>query len=111
MNKQIQEDVGQALRRAAAQGQEEQAAAKTTLVRNVIPNPGSIELIWTDPKTGLWIGGCVIRSINPGAMAIMVQDLAQYTEELGKQAIEMMRRQRFGVPPGAKLPPNPGSPR
>ncbi len=104
MNSKIQEDVGQALRRAAAQGQEQEQQAKATLVRNVIPNPGNIELVWTDPKSGLWVGSCVIRSVNPGAMMVMVEDLAAYTEELGKQAIEMMRRAKFGVPPGARVP-------
>ena len=103
-NSKISEDVGQVLRRAAAESQQP-PAEQVTLVRNVIPNPGNIELVWTDPKTGLWVGSCVIRSLNPGAMAVMVQDLAQYTDELGKQAIEMMRRQRFAVPPpGARLP-------
>jgi hypothetical protein len=37
-------------------------------------------------------------------MMVMVEDLAAYTEELGKQAIEMMRRAKFGVPPGARVP-------
>lgn len=66
----------------------ERAKAAPQLLRNVLPNPGAIELMWTRPDGGSFVAHVVIRAISPQAVAYCAGDLAQFlaNEWLPRQA-------------------------
>ena len=72
------------------------------MCRNVLPNGAGVELVWTNPANGQFIGSVVFRCIAPQAMPLLGMDFnAWIKEELMKLTI--------APPPQAPIPPAPGA--
>lgn len=74
----------------------ERAKNAPKLVRNILPNPGAIEIVWTNPQGGTFVAQVTMRAVSPQGVAFCAADFANWinNEWLPRQA-------RVAAPPPA----------